>query len=73
MNLSLETRPQTLSRQVLGGPPKATGNVGPLHPQLLAVAADAADDDVRVWVFGIVMVDRCPLDAPPEVALDPLH
>jgi hypothetical protein len=46
-NLDLEPRPQALGRQLLGGPPKAPGDVGAIHAQWPALAADAADDDVR--------------------------
>jgi len=36
----------------------------PVHP---------SDDQVRVGVFGIVMIDRRPFDAAPQVPLDLRH
>src|ERR1019366_1693801 len=72
-NLDLEPRPQALGRELLGGPAKAPGDVGAIHSQLPALAADAADDDVRMRVVGVVVVDRGPLEGPSEVDLDALH
>ena len=73
LDVPLEPRPQALGRQLLGAPPEAPGDVGAVHPQLPPLATDAADDDVRMRVLCVVVVDRRPLEGPSEVALDTLH
>src|SRR5271154_5394197 len=72
-DLGLEPGTEPLGRQFLSTPPKAPGDVGAIHAQLPALAADAADDDVGMRVLGVVVVDGRPLDGSTEVALDAHH
>jgi hypothetical protein len=44
-----------------------------LEPHLSPITVDPADDDVHVRVLGVVVVDRRPLEAPPDVLLDLRH
>ena len=48
-------------------------DVAPVDPQLAPIAVDAADDDVRVRVARVEVVDRRPLDFAPEVPLERRH
>ncbi len=73
LDLDLEPRTQALGRQLLGAPPKAPGDVGAVQAELPPFAADAANDDVRMRVVGVVVIDRRPLDGAPKVGLDTLH
>ena len=72
-DLELVARPELLRRDLLRPPAHAAGDVASIEPQLLAVAVDAADDDVRMRVARVVVVDRRPLDLAPEVLLDLAH
>ena len=62
-NLDLEARPKlsVASSWAAGGGPGRCRRDPIAVP---ALAADAADDDVRVRVLGIMVVDRRPLDGP---------
>ena len=73
LDLALEPGTEALGRQLLSAPPQPPGDVRALHPQLPALAANAADDDVRVRVLGVMVIHRRPLDGPSEVSLDALH
>ena len=72
-HIDLRTRPELLGRQLLGTPAHARRDVAAVDPQLAALAVDAADDDVRVGVAGVVVVDRRPLHLAPEVPLERRH
>src|SRR5579862_9028561 len=72
-DLGLEARTQPLGRKLLSRPSKAPCDVGAIHAQRPSLATRASDDDVRMRVLGIVMVDGCPLDGSTEVALDARH
>jgi hypothetical protein len=72
-NLDFKPRPQELRRQILGAPPKATRDVSGLNPQLPTFEVHAPDDHVRMRMVRIVVIDRSPLDRPPEIALNAQH
>ena len=48
-------------------------DVAPVNPQLAPIAVDAADDDVRVRVARVEVVDRRPLHFAPDVPLERRH
>ena len=72
-HVAFRTRPELLGRKLLGAPAQAGRDVAPVDPKLPPVAVDAADDDVRVRVLGVVVVDRRPLDFATEVPLELRH
>ena len=72
-HIPFRPRSELLGRQLLGAPAHAGRDVAPVNPQLPPVAVDAADDDVRVRVAGVEVVDRRPLHFAPEVPLERRH
>ena len=72
-DLELVARPKLLRRDLLRPPAHPAGDVASIEPQLLAVAVDAADHDVRMRMARVVVVDRRPLDPAPQVTLDLAH
>ena len=72
-DLELVARPKLLRRNLLRPPAHAAGDVASIEPQLVAVAVDAADDDVRMRMARVVVVDGRPLDLAPQVPLDLGH
>jgi hypothetical protein len=73
LHVDLLARSQLLGREFLGTPAKAGRDVAPIDPQLAPVAVDAANDDVRVRVARVVVVDCRPLDLAADVALERGH
>ena len=72
-HIPFRPRSELLGRQLLGAPAHAARDVAPVNPQLAPVAVDAANDDVRVRVAGVEVVDRRPLHFAPEVPLERRH
>jgi hypothetical protein len=69
----LGTRPELNSGEFLGAPTHAIRDVRPIDSEVGAIPIDAADDDVRVRVGGVVVVDGDPLEPASEVLLHSRH
>jgi hypothetical protein len=59
-HVELVAGPELLGSKFLGAPAQAGGDIRAVEAQLLAVSVDPADDDVRVRMSGVVVVDRGP-------------
>jgi hypothetical protein len=73
LDLRLEPRTEPVGRELLSAPAHPARDVRGLHAELYAVEIDPAHDHVDMGVCGDEVVDRCPLDAAPEIALDAAH
>jgi hypothetical protein len=52
---------------------QASRHVGAVHSDFSAIEVHPANENVRVRMLGVVMVDGCPFELPPEVAFDSRH
>jgi hypothetical protein len=68
-HVELVAGPELLGSKLLGAPPQAGRDVRAVQAQLLAVPVDTSNDDVRVRMPSVVVVDGCPFDLSPEVTL----
>ena len=69
----LGPKPQFLGRDALGALPKSLRDIGPVNHEVRSPRIDTADDDVDVWMVGVVVLDGHPVEARPEVAFDLVH
>ncbi len=65
--------PELLGCDLPGAPAHAARDVRAVQAHLAPIAVDAADDDVRVGMIRVVMVDRRPLQVAADVPFDARH
>jgi hypothetical protein len=66
-------RAELVGEDVLRAPAHPLRDVRAIDPDLPALGVDAAHDDVRVRVVGVVVIDGAPLEPQTDVALDVPH
>jgi hypothetical protein len=70
MNLPLAARPQFHGDAFSGAVAEAAADIGAADDEILAVIGASADQDMDMWVVGIPVIDRHPVELRSEVALD---
>ena len=66
LDVDREAGPELLGGQLLRAPPKALRDVPPVETDVAPLAIDAADDEVRVRVPRVVVVNGGPFELAPE-------
>ena len=72
-DVEIVARSELLGRDLLRDPAQAVRDEPAVESELAAAAVDAPEDDVRVGMIGVEMVDGQPLELAIEIALDPSH
>ena len=68
-----QPRPELARQGLLCPPAHPATDVPTVNSQVAAIPVDTADDDVNVWIVGVVVVDRSPDEASSEVSFDLTH
>ncbi len=71
--VELRSKPELPGAKMLGGAANSLLNVRSAHPQGGAIGFEAADHDVNMRVFGVVVLDRNPFEVGSEVLLHTVH